>query len=68
MHCTCRGLVVREDHERFDLELALQFSTAEDTDPPRMKLGLSSSSGPRPSGSLMIMSEPEGRGPEELEH
>ena len=47
MHCSCRGLVVHEDHERFDLELALQFSTDEDTDPPRMKLGLSSSSGPR---------------------
>ena len=32
----------------------LQFSTGEDTDPPRMKLGLSSSSGPRASRSLMI--------------
>ena len=67
MHCSCRGLVVHEDHERFDLELALQFSTDEDTDPPRMKLGLSSSSGPRASGSLMIMSQPEARGPEEDE-
>ena len=46
----------------------LQFSTGEDADPPRMKLGLSCSSGPRASRSLMLMSERDARGPEEHEH
>ena len=46
----------------------LQFSTGEDTDPPRVKLGLPSSSGPRTSRSLMGMSERDARGPEEHEH
>ena len=46
---------------------ALQF-TREDTDPPRMQLGLSWSSGPRASRSLMRMSERDARGPEDHEH
>ena len=31
MHCPRPGLVAREDHERFDLELALRLSTDEAT-------------------------------------
>ena len=47
---------------------SLQFPTDQDADPPRMKLGLSSSPGPRASRSLMSMSERDARGPEEHEH
>ena len=39
-----------------------------DAEPPGIKLGLSSSSGPRASRSLMRMSERDARGPEEHEH
>ena len=46
-------------------EITIQFSTGDHADPPRMKLGLSCSSGPRASRSLMHMSERDARGPEE---
>ena len=49
-------------------EITIQFSTGDHADPPRMKLGLSCSSGPRASRSLIGMSERDARGPEEHEH